>query len=873
MDRREIEAIRAQLKALDEQLERAWHQAPISGPPPVLAEQAPSTPPDSAEPWDPAPPRPIPTVADVLTPRRPLDEPSIPAPKSVPLDEPKRKTEAPEEAPSADVSLGRPKDDLKDAIPVREPRKDSPTAADPLPGNSPLKEQVPVQRYPIHSQIDPSPAAKFDFKELDFGRKVLPIAGGLLVLWAIALLIRQAYIAGFFGIEFQYSVALITSLLLVVLGIRQPAPREGFGQALTAIGTTGMHLIAIGAHVQLKLYPGEVLLGLTLLISAGNLAYSRWRSSRAFLYLGLLGGLAGASLPGPAISLVIITLMSATSLFIAYQHRWKVELMTGWGASFVAFGIVFLQHASSRAVGVPLAMGVMALVAVVAYGSIVHDKEPEVQRYGLIPAQLTAVFLLVVPTQWFIHPWLLGLGIAMGALAWNWRPGPFRYSLAWQGLGIGLALAQAPAFQHAATLWLLFSTSVAMLALSYRWRRFELVILSTLLWVELVLVGLIRVSGAAETSNLVQIGLASAILLGASFIMVTARTFGDVMLSRLSFIASIPSWWILSFGFFQGRPEVAGFAFTLGSYSAALWVQFWCWRFEWDHGKVAAAIICAVGLYASLEPLYRMGPVGLSLLVGVSSLAVVLWHWVALFRELDSDLERIVIDFGGGVLTSLFCWWMFYPTFQRTFGLSEGPASLLVLSSILLGLGVLSSRRNSPGLLSVAGIGVGVAIFQMPMVNTWYLLRGVYVPIGLVQFAAALLLGYGVSRALNRRELGYGIAAGLAFPPFSLVGYLLFAGHGLEFSDSAAVTFAWILYGTIALGCGFWLRSMPVRIAGLLGFGLTVLKVVTFDFATVTPMVRVGAMFFLGVVLILAGYAYIRLEEGLRHSDQNPSPQ
>ena len=82
-----------------------------------------------------------------------------------------------------------------------------------------------------------------------------------------------------------------------------------------------------------------------------------------------------------------------------------------------------------------------------------------------------------------------------------------------------------------------------------------------------------------------------------------------------------------------------------------------------------------------------------------------------------------------------------------------------------------------------------------------------------------------------------------------------------------SVSIVWAVYASALLAVGFWRDVRSIRIAGLLLFGLTALKVVLMDMATVAQIYRIISFFVLGALMIAGAYLYHRVEKQLAEAD------
>ena len=77
------------------------------------------------------------------------------------------------------------------------------------------------------------------------------------------------------------------------------------------------------------------------------------------------------------------------------------------------------------------------------------------------------------------------------------------------------------------------------------------------------------------------------------------------------------------------------------------------------------------------------------------------------------------------------------------------------------------------------------------------------------------------------------------------------------------LSIVWGVYGGCALAIGFWRRVRPLRLAALGLFGVTGVKLVLVDMATVKQMYRIVSFIALGLLMIGVSYLYHRVEASL----------
>ncbi len=78
-----------------------------------------------------------------------------------------------------------------------------------------------------------------------------------------------------------------------------------------------------------------------------------------------------------------------------------------------------------------------------------------------------------------------------------------------------------------------------------------------------------------------------------------------------------------------------------------------------------------------------------------------------------------------------------------------------------------------------------------------------------------------------------------------------------------SLSIVWSLYALTALGIGFWRQIRNLRLAALALFGLTALKLVLVDMASLQQIYRIVSFIVLGLLMIGASYLYHRLEKRL----------
>ncbi len=94
-----------------------------------------------------------------------------------------------------------------------------------------------------------------------------------------------------------------------------------------------------------------------------------------------------------------------------------------------------------------------------------------------------------------------------------------------------------------------------------------------------------------------------------------------------------------------------------------------------------------------------------------------------------------------------------------------------------------------------------------------------------------------------------------------------FSGH---FGRDMTYTIAWALFALGLLGAGIWKQQQAARYAALALLSVTLLKLFFHDLARLEALYRIGALFAVAVIAILASFAYQRF---LPSNEKTPPPQ
>ncbi len=222
-----------------------------------------------------------------------------------------------------------------------------PQVQTPAPQASPpsFQYQQPKPQPPRESKPQ---GPKLDTEYL-IGAKILPKVGAGLVVLGLTFLVVLAYSRGWITPEMMFGLELLLCGAFVVTGIAKRDMKEEYGQILTGIGSCGFYLVFLGGSQYYKLYPGEVLVGIFLVLSLANLGFSLWRSSRAFLTIGLIGGLVTAAvLPNlradhSGLNAWLHFLILIPAALIVARNRWAPMAVVLWAAATLALVPILLN--------------------------------------------------------------------------------------------------------------------------------------------------------------------------------------------------------------------------------------------------------------------------------------------------------------------------------------------------------------------------------------------------------------------------------------------------------------------------------------------------------------------------------------------------
>ena len=110
------------------------------------------------------------------------------------------------------------------------------------------------------------------------------------------------------------------------------------------------------------------------------------------------------------------------------------------------------------------------------------------------------------------------------------------------------------------------------------------------------------------------------------------------------------------------------------------------------------------------------------------------------------------------------------------------------------------------------------------------------------------------------------LAFGVFWLGSSVESYSYFAARAAVLSDARhwmwaarlSLSLLWPVYAGLLTAAGFRLHLRSVRVAGLVLFGITLMKVLTLDLSDLRELYRIGALLILGLVLLGVAWRYQR---------------
>lgn len=382
--------------------------------------------------------------------------------------------------------------------PIQRPQEQPVAYATPAPPDQHFQPPSP-QPPSVPRASAPSSAQDAAALEYNLGAKVLPWAGAIIMLVAIGFFVSVGIQQGWFTPTLQFASAMIVSLGFICVGFWKREEREEFGKLLIGIGSCGVYLTLAAGHLfmQPKLYEGELLVAMFLGWSLVNLAYSYIASSRAFLAIGLLGGLAAALMPlnesNYAMNVVLHSAIVLPAFAIAAKNKWSVGVLGIWALSILALLPTLLCAAGGDHATIDLRIWALfgnSLAACLAYGIAgkigEFDPSEAFIPSAIIVAGMGALGVFADDlASWHLNATshLVIFGILAAAAGFTMREQTARERF-WLGGAIVAAVLSPLQLHPADASWSFMAVTVVCALIS---TRFAAVSLLSLAWIDLAL--------------------------------------------------------------------------------------------------------------------------------------------------------------------------------------------------------------------------------------------------------------------------------------------------------------------------------------------------------------------------------------------------
>jgi len=721
-------------------------------------------------------------------------------------------------------------------------------------------------RYKIPTRLTPpapTPAPKqaIDAEYL-LGAKVLPRAAAAVLVMGFVYLVSYGVQQGMITPAMLFGGVCLLCLAFIGLGFVKRNEKEEFGQILAGIGSCGLYLNFAAGHVFQKLYGGEVLVGLFVLLSLANLGYSFARASKAFLAIGVLGGLAAAMMPlreeNYAMAVGLHFLILVPAVLICARHKWAAAATGVYGVATLAVGPLFL-HRGPWEFPV-IALGGTALLSFAAYAWAYEpqDWDPkDVFPIAMLYASALLAFGIRHERDAWIHESLLGL----------------------MAFGLGAALNRNRAARHGMVAGLAIPLTVA----PFGFTPFEAMVAFMVFGATAAVISRVRFARPASVLAGVELSLATAVYL---YLLSRPVAWGQeaAALTALGGLVALTCYALVK-AWGNAEPLVLG--------AAVLFVPLVC--------RLATVALGSPGIDADWQFSVTLGLLGYGVaLVGLTYLScwdsaatllgAVLLGGLGMYGVLADHGIAIGLDF---MLATMFCLLVAatgHVTINRAsiaerenvvFFTSAIIGALVVrLSFLVLTAPAVALSRDpaiSLGCSLVAILAVSISLLRksavFALLAALYALPATIMALG---FFGAATTGSGLAAAVVALVSVVGVTAGLftrgideplldylvglaSWSLLTRISFLALTTPAVGLSTNSAVTIGWIVSVIALLAVGFARDRVHLRFSGLAVVAATVLKVMAVDLASTNPALRVAILMALGLTMLAGGYLYIRL--------------
>jgi uncharacterized membrane protein len=697
--------------------------------------------------------------------------------------------------------------------------------------------------------------------EYDFGAKVLPWAGAIVLIVAIGIFVANAIERGLITPPMQFAGAILLSLGFIGVGIRKHNEKEDFGKILIAIGSCGMYLSFAGGHVFLKLFSAETMITAFFVWSALNLTYGAKTRSSAFLLLGFFGGMAAALMPlsrdqfVQSIALQFFILIPA--LVIAVIQKLRSESGLIWASGFV--GLLFAGTTDVANGPGAAAFVALALLGTAAY---LYASDPEGLKeeiyFSGLPIFCTALVFLGLNGKVPSIPYLIAMGIG--------------------GIGLGLIKTRGQSLNPPLISGMASIFVLAPLCLKSTESYFTLIGIACLA----AIIAGIRKSPALLPISWVN--LATGVFVYANAYQALAKIMPSLQLGATAFFAVTLVVSFIVQGSLESDSEpisVLGILLLTPVMTLFFWQVGWMLRpteivaqLSVCYGLVVHTIVLTLFLgkksdvirallwlilagagYGYLDIFQGIQPgIRAELPFMLLSLVGVYFVGKATLLAIPDDNRDTSIFAIGGIAGFLFARIFALLLTQTAISATKVNGSTMAFSLvgiICCGLIYWQARR---------AFGYLAWLFLFCAVGSTTRLDGVDPPMTVVVLMLAMIsaVGWSSTRIESLRNWGPAIAIALNWYFFTtFVGVLI--GKTVVLNQELTTTLSWIAYAILLLVIGFWRNQRVVRFGSIAIFAVSTSKMFLVDLAKqMDVLARVAILFLLGFAMLSGGYWYLR---------------
>ncbi len=726
-------------------------------------------------------------------------------------------------------------------------------------------------RFDFQPRAKATPVAAED-TEYQLGGRLLPWAGALVTILAIGYGVNLAFQHGIVTPWMIFWGGVILCAAFIVVGQAKRDEREEFGQLLTGIGSCGLYLTFAAGHLAQNLYEGETLVALFTALSLVNLAYSSWRASQAFFYIGVLGGFAGALMPlnegKVVLHLGLHALILVPAALIVIRQNWFRE-------ACVLFILALVVLLPSQGMGHPgwwmvLSIEGTALLAAYAYGRT-HVANAWDPQCVLAPVLLLGAAALAILARGGLSgtAHIVAFGVLLVAMSRTLGGKPIAQPVLLAGAMIPFVVGPWGA-EHALRPYVFAILTVLLAAVTReKWDRAASALSGTVFllglfafldlsaqdlsnWtVEVSVLGALLVGGTAATAALIRAWKQPETVSLLGSIVLTPILVRIVLLGMSRQV--------------DGMQEITGALWGLAIVTAVLagLSLLTRWRAPAALGALVAALaLVTYALAVGEAPAPFAWDLGLVAALALGTAACALAGW-----GIAEGNRPSIVAVAGVALGCLL--WRFATVALSESSLAFAPPFAGVLAGAIASAAITAVGRWKGWVTLVAPmwilwtLGGAIALDGRPM--------GSALAEGLAMAALVVAGTWGAATfdpllKDEGRVAGRFGAAVLVSMPFSRCIVILLTLPAVGMPPVPAITAAWTVYAAVLLVIGFSRRTREVRYVGLAAIAAAAVKLVLVDLANSQDLVRFLVTLGLGVAMIGGGYLYIRLQDRLGES-------